>query len=243
MAKKKKTIKATKKSKTKSTAKKAVKKVVKKATKKSSSKASKKSSAKATKKAAKKSTKKTAAKKISKPAAKATKKNNSAPATAKAESTPAKTYKGVKIGEQVPDFKLPSTSGEEFSLISFRGKKVVLFFYPKDATPGCTIEGNDFSNLNAQFQNRNAVVFGISRDSLQSHDKFKCDQSFSFELLSDSDEKACKIFDVIQEKNMYGNISMGIERSTFVINEQGQLQKEWRKVKVDGHANEVLENL
>ncbi|MEZ0391008.1 MAG: peroxiredoxin [Pseudobdellovibrionaceae bacterium] len=145
------------------------------------------------------------------------------------------------IGDVVPDFSLPSTSGEEFSLKALKGKKIVLYFYPKDSTPGCTTEGLEFSKLLKEFKKYKTEVFGVSRDSLKSHDNFKCKQDFQFELLSDSEETACQIFDVIKEKNMYGRKVLGIERSTFLIGEKGQLLKAWRKVKALGHASEVLE--
>lgn len=147
----------------------------------------------------------------------------------------------VKIGKAVPDFTLPATGDQEISLSDLKGKKVVLYFYPKDSTPGCTTEGQNFRDAIAKFRARNTVILGVSRDSLKSHDKFKEKQCFPFELLSDSDEKLCKLFDVIKEKNMYGKKVMGIERSTFLIDEQGVLRQEWRKVKVDGHVEEVLE--
>lgn len=147
----------------------------------------------------------------------------------------------VKIGKTVPDFTLPATGDQEISLSNLRGKKVVLYFYPKDNTPGCTTEGQNFRDAIDKFHARDIVILGVSRDSLKSHDKFKQKQCFPFELLSDSDEKLCKLFDVIKEKNMYGKKVMGIERSTFLIDEQGVLRQEWRKVKVDGHVEEVLE--
>lgn len=147
------------------------------------------------------------------------------------------------IGDSVPDFSLPSTGGGEFSLKDLKGKKIVLYFYPKDSTPGCTTEGLEFSKLIKDFRKNKTEVFGISRDSLKSHDNFKCKQDFQFELLSDVDETACGIFDVIKEKNMYGRKVMGIERSTFLIGEDGKLLKAWRKVKAQGHAQEVLETI
>lgn len=152
-----------------------------------------------------------------------------------------KKLKIADIGEAVPDFSLPSTSGKDFSLKDLKGKKVVLYFYPKDSTPGCTTEGLEFSKLIKDFKKNKTEIFGISRDSLKSHDNFKSKQDFQFDLLSDSDELACQIFDVIKEKNMYGRKVMGIERSTFVIGEDGKLLKAWRKVKAQGHAQEVLE--
>ncbi|CAE79665.1 peroxiredoxin [Bdellovibrio bacteriovorus] len=146
----------------------------------------------------------------------------------------------IELGKKVPNFKIPSSSGETLSLSSLKGKKVVLYFYPKDSTPGCTIEGIEFNDLLAQFKKQNAVVFGVSRDSLKSHDKFICKYDFKFELLSDEDEELCQLFDVIKEKNMYGKKVMGIERSTFVIDEDQKLVGEFRKIKAQGHAAEML---
>ncbi len=142
---------------------------------------------------------------------------------------------------QSPDFKCPATGDQTIHLKSLRGKKVVIYFYPKDSTPGCTTEGQDFRALHAKFKRQNAVILGVSRDSLASHEKFKAKQKFPFELLSDPDEALCKKYDVIKEKTLYGRKFMGIERSTFLIGERGKLRKEWRKVKVKGHAAEVLE--
>ena len=142
--------------------------------------------------------------------------------------------------KKAPAFKLPATGGATVKLSDLKGKRVVLFFYPKDATPGCTQEGQDFRDLYAKFKRRNTEIFGISRDSIASHEKFKEKQGFPFELLSDADETACRAYDVIHEKNMYGKKVMGIVRSTFLIDEDGKLVNEWRKVKVDGHAEEVL---
>ena len=128
-------------------------------------------------------------------------------------------------------------------LSDFKGKNIVLYFYPKDSTPGCTLEGQDFRDNKSKFSARNTVILGVSRDSIKSHENFKSKQSFSFDLLSDPDEKLCKQFDVIKEKNMYGKKVIGIERSTFLIDEDGILVKEWRKVKVKGHVGEVLEEI
>lgn len=147
----------------------------------------------------------------------------------------------VQIGKKVPDFTLPATGDQEISLSELKGKKVVLYFYPKDNTPGCTTEGQDFREHIRKFRARNTVVLGVSRDSIKSHENFKEKQCFPFELLSDADEKLCKQFDVLKEKNMYGKKVMGVERSTFLIDEEGVLRQEWRKVKVDGHVEEVLE--
>lgn len=146
----------------------------------------------------------------------------------------------IEIGKKVPNFKVPSSSGEDFELSSLKGKKVVLYFYPKDNTPGCTIQSNEFNALLGQFKKQNAVVLGVSRDSLKSHDKFIDKFKFKFDLLSDEDEVVCKIFDVIKEKNMYGKKVMGIERSAFVIDENQKLVGEFRKVKAEGNAKEVL---
>lgn len=153
----------------------------------------------------------------------------------------AKKFKNAKVGDLVSDFSLPSTSGGDFSLKDLRGKKIVLYFYPKDSTPGCTTEGLEFSKLIKEFKKNKTEVFGISRDTLKSHDNFKCKQDFQFELLSDADELACGIFDVIHEKNMYGRKVLGVVRSTFLIGEDGKLLHEWRKVKAQGHAQEVLD--
>lgn len=155
----------------------------------------------------------------------------------------AKKNKIPAVGDTVPDFSIPSTSGEDFSLKDLKGKKVVLYFYPKDSTPGCTTEGLEFSKLIKDFRKSNAEVFGISRDSLKAHENFKTKQDFKFDLLSDGEEIACEIFDVIKEKNMYGKKVMGIERSTFLVGENGKLLHEWRKVKAQGHAEEVLETI
>lgn len=147
----------------------------------------------------------------------------------------------IQIGRVVPRFKLPATGDKTVDLKSLRGKIVVLYFYPKDNTPGCTTEGCDFKANHLKFKRRNAVILGISRDSIAAHEKFKAKFGFPFDLLSDADEKACQLFDVIKEKNMYGRKVMGIERSTFLIDEHGKLQNEWRKVKVKGHVEDVLD--
>ena len=149
----------------------------------------------------------------------------------------------AKIGNKVTDIKLASTDDQIIQLSDFRGKNIVLYFYPKDNTPGCTLEGQDFRDNKRKFSARNTVILGVSRDSIKSHENFKSKQSFSFDLLSDPDEKLCKQFDVIKEKNMYGKKVIGIERSTFLIDEKGVLVKEWRKVKVKGHVGEVLEEI
>lgn len=146
----------------------------------------------------------------------------------------------ISLGKKVPDFRLPATSGEELRLADLKGSNVVLYFYPKDSTPGCTLEGQDFRDQHAKFKRLNTVILGVSRDSLAAHAKFKDKQNFPFELLSDAEEKVCRLFDVIKEKNMYGKKVMGIERSTFLIDASGVLRAEWRKVKVPGHVDEVL---
>jgi peroxiredoxin Q/BCP len=145
----------------------------------------------------------------------------------------------LAIGKQVPAFSLQGTGGE-WSLKDALGKALVVYFYPRDNTSGCTQEGLDFAALYAQFKKAKAIVLGISPDSLVSHEKFKAKMEFPFELLSDPDQKACKLFDVIQEKSMYGRKYLGVERSTFLIDGGGLLRHEWRKVKVKGHAAAVL---
>jgi peroxiredoxin Q/BCP len=147
----------------------------------------------------------------------------------------------ASMGKVLPALKLPATGEQTIDLKSLRGKKVVLYFYPKDSTPGCTTEGQDFAASHAKFKRAQAVILGVSRDSVAAHEKFKAKYNFPFDLLSDSDEKACGIFAVIKEKNMYGRKVMGIERSTFLIDEKGKLRREWRKVKVKGHVDDVLQ--
>lgn len=149
----------------------------------------------------------------------------------------------ITIGEKVPAFEALATSGQSLSLDDFKGRYLILYFYPKDSTPGCTTEGQNFRDLYPKFQALNADILGVSRDSLKSHENFKCKQSFPFELLSDSDEILCRLFDVIKIKNMYGKQVLGIERSTFLIGPDGHLLAEWRKVNVKGHADAVLEAL
>ena len=144
------------------------------------------------------------------------------------------------LDQPAPDFELPATGGTNFRLTDVKGRTVVLYFYPKDNTPGCTTEGQQFRDLHDEFRKRGCDVYGISRDSLKSHENFKSKMSFPFELLSDSEETACRLFDVIKMKNMYGKKVRGIERSTFVIDANGVVRREWRGVKVPGHAEEVL---
>ena len=144
------------------------------------------------------------------------------------------------LGKPVPDFSLASTGGTPFRLSSTRGNKLVLYFYPKDNTPGCTTEGADFRDRHKDFRRAACEVFGVSRDSVKSHENFKSKMKFPFELLSDPEEAVCGRFGVMQQKNMYGKKVRGIERSTFVIDEEGVLAREWRGVKVPGHVEEVL---
>ncbi|TNF35160.1 MAG: peroxiredoxin [Gammaproteobacteria bacterium] len=146
----------------------------------------------------------------------------------------------LKIGKKVPNFTLPATGEQTISLKDLQGSNVVLYFYPKDSTPGCTREGQDFRDHHSKFKRASTVILGVSRDSIKSHENFKAKQNFPFELLSDADETLCSLFDVIKMKNMYGKQVRGIERSTFLIDSKGVLRQEWRKVKVDGHAEEVL---
>lgn len=146
----------------------------------------------------------------------------------------------VSIGKKVKNFSIAATGDKTISLNDYKGKKVVLYFYPKDSTPGCTTEGQDFRDAKGRFTRQNTVILGVSRDSLKSHENFCAKQNFNFDLLSDSDEILCTQFDVIKMKNMYGKQSRGIERSTFLIDEKGTLRHEWRKVKVKDHVEEVL---
>jgi peroxiredoxin Q/BCP len=145
----------------------------------------------------------------------------------------------LEIGKKAPAFSLPGTGGE-WSLKDAAGRPVVVYFYPRDNTSGCTQEGLDFAALHAQYKKAKAIVLGVSPDSVASHEKFKAKMDFPFDLLSDTDQKLCKLFDVIQEKSMYGRKYMGVERSTFLIDGSGVLRHEWRKVKVKGHAEAVL---
>ncbi|MEZ5534292.1 MAG: peroxiredoxin [Thiolinea sp.] len=145
------------------------------------------------------------------------------------------------IDQPVDDFEAPMSSDKTFRLSDYKGKNVVLYFYPKDSTPGCTTEGQDFRDAYAEFQAAGTEIFGISRDGLKAHENFRAKQSFPFELISDKEEAVCNLFDVIKMKNMYGRQVRGIERSTFLIDKTGILRQEWRKVKVKGHVAEVLE--
>ena len=140
----------------------------------------------------------------------------------------------------IPDFSLPATSGSTFSLAAQAGKVVVIYFYPKDSTPGCTTEGQGFRDQHAAFAAANTVVFGVSRDGMKSHENFKAKQGFPFELISDKDEALCQLFDVIKLKKLYGKEYMGVDRSTFLIDKDGVLRQAWRGVKVPGHVDAVL---
>ncbi len=147
----------------------------------------------------------------------------------------------TEVGRKAPKLSLPSTAGDRFSLADARGSNLVIYFYPRDNTSGCTREAQDFRELHGAFRKANTVIVGVSPDSIESHHKFKTKFKLPFALLSDEDRKACELFDVIREKSMYGRKFLGVERSTFLIDAEGQLRREWRKVKVDGHAAEVLE--
>jgi len=145
----------------------------------------------------------------------------------------------IEIGKKAPEFTLEGTGGR-WSMKDAAGAPVVIYFYPRDNTPGCTQEGQSFTGVFAQFKKAKALLVGISPDTLGSHEKFKQKMAFPFELLSDPEQKVCKLYDVIQEKSMYGRKYMGVERSTFLIDGKGVLRQEWRKVKVNGHAEAVL---
>jgi peroxiredoxin Q/BCP len=145
------------------------------------------------------------------------------------------------LTQPIPDFEVPSTGNKVFRLSQTPGKNLVIYFYPKDDTPGCTTEGQQFRDAYIEFTELDCDIVGISRDSIKSHENFKMKMGFPFELLSDADETVCKVFDVIKMKNMYGKQVRGIERSTFVLDAKGALQREWRGVKVPGHVQEVLE--
>jgi thioredoxin-dependent peroxiredoxin len=146
----------------------------------------------------------------------------------------------VAVGKKVPPFKVAATGEAPIGSKDLAGAPYVLYFYPKDDTPGCTLEGQDFRDQHPQFERRKIRVLGVSRDGLASHEKFRAKHDLPFDLLADTDEKLCRLFDVIKQKNMYGKKVMGIERSTFLVDASGVLRREWRKVKVDGHVDEVL---
>ena len=147
----------------------------------------------------------------------------------------------VSIGKKVTNFSVPATGDRTLSLKDFSGHHLVLYFYPKDKTSGCTLEGRDFRDAYAKFVNAGASILGVSRDSIKSHENFKTKEEFPFELLSDENESLCQLFDVIREKSLYGRKFLGIERSTFLIDRGGVLRQEWRKVRVKGHVDEVLQ--
>lgn len=149
----------------------------------------------------------------------------------------------LSLGHPVPEFEIAATGNQTIKLSDYRGKNILLYFYPKDHTPGCTTEGRNFRDHIEQFTRLNTVILGVSRDTVRTHENFKCKQEFPFELLSDTDEQLCNLFDVIKMKNMYGKQVRGIERSTFLIDKNGVLIHEWRKVKVKVHLEEVLETL
>jgi len=149
----------------------------------------------------------------------------------------------LAAGDAAPEFSLQTDSGEVVSSATLTAKPIVLFFYPKDDTPGCTTEGCDIRDRYAEFERTDTVVLGVSRDSIESHEKFKSKFGFPFELISDPDEKLCRTFDVIRKKSLYGKEYMGVDRSTFIFDKQGKLRKEFRSVKVDGHAEEILSTL
>lgn len=156
-------------------------------------------------------------------------------------ATAAAGHAAVGVGRKVPAFTLPSTGGGNVTFADLRGAKLVLYFYPRDNTSGCTLEGQQFTALAPGFAAAGTTVFGISRDRLASHEKFRAKMGFPFALLADEDERVCGLFDVIRDKNMYGRTVRGIERSTFLIDAGGVLRREWRRVKVEGHAREVLD--
>ena len=146
----------------------------------------------------------------------------------------------VAIDQPVADFEAPATSGQTVSLAGLTGKQVVIYFYPKDSTPGCTTEGQGFRDQLEAFKAANTEVFGVSRDSLKSHENFKAKQAFTFELISDKEEALCLLYDVIKLKKLYGKEYLGVDRSTFLIDKDGVLRQEWRGVKVPGHVDAVL---
>ena len=151
--------------------------------------------------------------------------------------------KKAVVGKIVPDAKLQATAGKTFRLHDLKGKFAVLYFYPKDDTPGCTLEGQDFRDRAGEFKQLKTAVYGVSRDSLASHEKFKAKFKFPFELISDEDETLCKIFDVIREKSLYGKKYLGVDRSTFILDQDGVLRREFRGVKVKGHVDDVIEEI
>ncbi|MDH5392851.1 MAG: thioredoxin-dependent thiol peroxidase [Gammaproteobacteria bacterium] len=153
------------------------------------------------------------------------------------------TDKIAVLNKKVPAFKQNATGEKVIKLSDYAGKKLLLYFYPKDNTPGCTTEGQNFRDLHEKFQEKNTAVLGVSRDSIKKHENFKAKHDFPFDLLSDEDEALCQLFDVIKLKKLYGKEYLGIERSSFLIDEKGVLRHEWRKVKVKGHAEQVLDTI
>ncbi|MCS5562789.1 peroxiredoxin [Marinobacter sp.] len=147
----------------------------------------------------------------------------------------------VVLGQAVPDFEAAATGEQTFRLSDYRGRNLVIYFYPKDNTPGCTTEGQDFRDRMPEFDKLNTTILGVSRDGLKAHENFRAKHEFSFHLISDKDEAVCKLFDVIKLKKLYGKEYLGVDRSTFLIDADGKLRREWRGVKVKGHADEVLE--
>lgn len=146
----------------------------------------------------------------------------------------------IEVGTQAPEFNVAATGAKHIKLSDLRGQNIVLYFYPKDATAGCTREGHDFHDQQSVFKKNDTVILGLSRDSLTAHEKFKAREGFDFDLLSDPDEIVCKLYDVIRDKLLYGKKIRGIERSTFLIDKSGIVRREWRKVKVAGHVDEVI---
>lgn len=220
--------------------KKATKKIAQATAKKTTKKTTKETTKKAAKKIAAPKTKKAAKKVKTVKAAKTSAKMPAKKSTAPAKAQIASSY-GLKLGDHVPKFDAPTTSGGQVSSESLTGQISVLYFYPKDNTPGCTLEGQDFRRLNNEFKKLGCVIYGVSQDSLKSHESFKAKCDFPFELIADESGELCRGFDVIQMKSMYGRQYEGIERSTFVIDAEGRVHHEWRKVKVEGHAQEVLD--
>ena len=198
-----------------------------------------KTARKSVRKAAPKAPRKAAPKAASRAPAKRTARS-ARPAMQRPARTAAPASAPVRIDQPVADFTAPSTGGVRWRLEDARGRKLVLYFYPRDNTPGCTLEGQQFAALAPQFAEAGVTLLGISRDSIASHEKFRAQMRFPFDLLSDPDEAVCRQFDVIHEKNMYGRKVLGIQRSTFLLDAAGVLRREWRGVKVEGHAQEVL---
>ncbi|MDA1331968.1 MAG: peroxiredoxin [Proteobacteria bacterium] len=147
------------------------------------------------------------------------------------------------VGLKIPDFSAAMTSDKTFNISDYRGKHIVIYFYPKDSTPGCTNESIQFNDMQHSFDKKNCLIFGVSRDSIKSHENFRSKYGFKFDLISDNNEEVCQMFGVIKIKNMYGKQVRGIERSTFLISPEGVLKKEWRKINIPGHAQEVLDSI